>query len=124
MKSAQKAAQKAADAAEKHKQELEKLRTDLQKQYEQTSKENAEQSKKEIERLKSENAVLQANAKKQQKAPDEVKARVKFYLAEMQNTFNSAVDTVRSVEDEEQKAKYIEAFKAVLAQMMDITEHI
>lgn len=122
---AQKLAQKAADAAEKqHKQELEKLRTDLQKQYEQTSKENAEQSKKEIERLKSENAVLQANAKKQQKAPDEAKARVKFYLAEMQNTFNSAAETVRSVEDEEQKAKYLQAFKTVLTQMTEIVERI
>lgn len=125
MKSAQKAAQKAADANEKqHKEELEKLRTDLQKQYEQVSKENAEQSKQEIERLKSENAILQANAKKQQKAPDEAKARVKFYLAEMQNTFNSAAETVRSVEDEEQKAKYLQAFKAVLTQMAEIVERI
>lgn len=122
---AQKAAKTAADAAEKqHKKELEELRADLKSQYENSLSNNIKAKNDEIERLKSENADLQAIAKKSAKAPDEAKARVKFYLSEMQNTFNSAVDTVHNVENEEERQGYKKAFAAVVAQMSDIVGKI
>lgn len=122
---AQKAAKTAADAAEKqHRKELEELRADLKSQYESSLSNNIKAKNDEIERLKSENADLQAIAKKSAKAPDEAKARVKFYLSEMQNTFNSAVDTVHSVENEEERQGYKKAFAAVVAQMSDIVGKI
>ena len=120
---AQKAAKKAADAAEKqHKKELDKIRAELQAQYDESVAENIKVKNEEIERLKSENATLQANAKKA--APDDTKTRVKFYLSEIQSTFNAAIETVRAVENDEEKQKYKAAFNSVIEQLGSIVEGI
>lgn len=117
-KSAQKAAEKAANAAEKqHVKEMDELKADLHQKYNNLRDEMAKKHSEEIERLKSENAALQATAKKSEKAPDETKARVQFYLTEIQNTFNTAIETIRKVENEEEKEKYKNAFKAVMQQL-------
>lgn len=120
---AQKAAKKAADAAEKqHKKELDKLRADLESQYKDSLSDSIKVKNEEIERLKSENATLKANAKKA--APDDTKTRVKFYLSEIQNTFNSAIETVRAVENDEEKQKYKAAFNSVIEQLGSIVKTI
>lgn len=111
------AVEKAEKAAEKKREEeIRKLREELEKKAE-TERITAVGAARreqiaEVERLKKENAALQANAKKA--PPSAQKERVKFYLEEIQNTFNTAVKAVREVEDEKEKSKYKEAFKTVL----------
>ena len=103
---------------------MDKLRADLQKQYDTSLSDSIKAKNDEIERLKSENASLQANAQKPAKAPDDIKTRVKFYLNEIQNTFNSAVETVCEVESADEKAKYKGAFKAVIQELDTIVNNM
>ncbi|MCH5195919.1 MAG: DUF3102 domain-containing protein [Oscillospiraceae bacterium] len=113
---AQKAAEKKLKAAEKqHEKEIKELREDLEKAH--NAKLVAVGEKiEEIERLKSENAVLQSNAKNM-KVPDETKARVKFYISQIQNTFTEVIKTISEVENEDEKDKYKTALEAVVKQL-------
>lgn len=123
---AQKAAEKKLNAAEKkHEKEMKQLREDLQKQYDNSRLTAVEAARKasaaEIERLKSENAVLQSTAKK---APDESKSRVKFYINELQQTFSAVIETVKAVENSDEKAKYKAALKSVVEQLGGVVDEI
>ena len=114
---AKKEAEKAvADAEKKHKAALDKLRDEMKDRYDNERIEAVDTARKEqfaeIERLKAENTALQANAKKS--APSDAKSRIKFYMAEMQNTFNSAIEVVREVGDEAEKESYKKALKTIL----------
>ncbi len=117
---AQKAAEKKLDAAQKqHDKEIKQLREDLQKQYDNSRVSAVDAVRREtaaeIERLKSENAVLQSNASKP--APDSTKEKVKFYISEIQARFSAVVEIIKSVEDEDEKAKYKGALKAAVERL-------
>ena len=114
------AAEKAEKAAQKkHDAEVKKLREEYQKiiQSERITATNAakKESSVEIEKLKSENASLQALAKK---APpiDSKKERLKFYLEECQRNFNAAFEATNLFEGEEQ-TKYRAALKTIINKM-------
>lgn len=110
---AKSAADKAVAAAEKkHKAEMDKLREELREERITAVDAARKEQNAEVERLKSENAALQASAKTP--PASDTKSRIKFYLAEMQNTFNTAIKAAREVSDEKEKAGYKEALKAVL----------
>lgn len=122
---AQKAAKTAADAAEKkHKAEMDELRNRLNEERITAVNAARKEQNAEVERLKSENAALQANAKKSEKAPDDIKTRIKFYLTEIQNTFNSAMETVYEVQNADERTNYKNVFKAVIQQLNAIVEKI
>ena len=109
-----------------HDKEIKQLRQDLQKQYDDSRLTQVEAARKEsqaeIERLKAENAVLQSTTKKS--APDENKARVKFYISELQQTFSAIVETVKAVDNAEEKAKYKAALKTVVEQLGGVVNEI
>ena len=124
---AKKAAEKQLNAVQKqHDKEIKQLRQDLQKQYDDSRLTQVEAARKEsqaeIERLKAENAVLQSTTKKS--APDENKARVKFYISELQQTFSAIVETVKAVDNAEEKAKYKAALKTVVEQLGGVVNEI
>ncbi len=70
----------------------------------------------EIEKLKAENAALQSNAKTST-PPDDSRESIKFYLGECQRAFNSALDTINSVEDEYSRSNFKDGMKKVVEQM-------
>lgn len=71
----------------------------------------------EIERLKSENAVLQANAKKS--PPSTQKERVKFHIEECLRNFNSAINALNALPKEEQE-KPAAAIRSMVGKMEDL----
>ena len=103
-------------------EEIEKIKADAQKAAEKKLDAVRRETAAEIERLKSENAVLQSNAKKS--VPDENKARVKFYISELQQTFSAIVETVKSVDNSGEKAKYKAALKSVVEQLGGVVDEI
>ena len=103
-------------------EEIEKIKADAQKAAEKKLDAERRETAAEIERLKSENAVLQSNAKKS--VPDENKARVKFYISELQQTFSTIVETVKSVDNSGEKAKYKAALKSVVEQLGGVVDEI
>lgn len=103
------AAEKAEKAAKKqHDKEIAELR----EQMAAAEKENAEK----LERLKSENASLQASAKKT--PPSTQKERIKFHAEECLRNFNAALEAVRSLPEDEQD-KPIATLKNMAAKMTE-----
>lgn len=103
------AAEKAEKAAKKqHDKEIAELR----EQMAAAEKENAEK----LERLKSENASLQASAKKT--TPSTQKERIKFHAEECLRNFNAVLEAVRSLPEDEQD-KPIATMKNMTAKMTE-----
>lgn len=103
------AAEKAEKAAKKqHDKEIAELREKMAA----AEKANAEK----LERLESENAALQANAKKT--PPSTQKERVKFHAEECLRNFNAALDAVRSLPEDEQD-KPMATMKNMAAKMTE-----
>ena len=69
----------------------------------------------EIEKLKAENTALQSNAKSA--PPDDSRERIKFYLGECQRAFNSALEAIKAVEDENIRTNFKDGMKKVVEQM-------
>lgn len=90
------AAKKQREAEKKHAAEIENLKKQI-----------AEAEKK---------AALQATAKKQA-PPDTQKERVKFHCEECLHSFNSALEALEGVEDEETKAKCRQAVSTIVKKM-------
>lgn len=114
------AAEKAEKAARKQRDaEINELKKNFRKQADAerlAAVEAArEESQAEIEKLRSENAALQATAKK---APpvDSKKERLKFYLEECQRNFNAAFEATNLFEGEE-KEKSRAALRTVISKM-------
>lgn len=93
------AAKKQREAEKKHAAEIQKLKEQI-----------AEAEKK---------ATLQANAKKQA-PPDSQKERVKFYCEECLRSFNSAMETLGSIENEDTKEKCRQAIAVIVQKMEEL----
>lgn len=93
------AAKKQREAEKKHAAEVQKLKEQI-----------AEAEKK---------AALQASAKKQA-PPDSQKERVKFYCEECLHSFNSAMETLRSIENEDTKGKCKQAIAVIVQKMEEL----
>lgn len=93
------AAKKQREAEKKHAAEIQKLKEQI-----------AEAEKK---------AALQANAKKQA-PPDSQKERVKFYCEECLRSFNSAMETLGSIENEDTKGKCKQAISVIVQKMEEL----
>lgn len=103
------AAEKAEKAAKKqHDKEMAELREKMAA----AEKANAEK----LERLESENAVLQANAKKA--PPSTQKERVKFHVEECLRNFNAALEALNALPEEE-RGKPIAAMTAMVGKMTE-----
>lgn len=100
-----KAVKKAEAAAKKqHDKELAELREKAENERREAVKAAEREKAAEIERLKNENAALQSNAKKA--PPSAQKERVKFYIEECLRGFNSALEALYALpEDERGKPK-------------------
>ena len=104
------AAEKAEKAAKKqHDKEIAELREKMAA----AEKANAEK----LERLESENAVLQANAKKT--PPSTQKERVKFHVEECLRNFNAALEALNALPEEE-RGKPIAAITAMVGKMKEM----
>lgn len=93
------AAKKQREAEKKHAAEIQKLKEQI-----------AEAEKK---------AALQASAKKQA-PPDSQKERVKFYCEECLRSFNSAMETLESIENEDTKGKCKQAIAVIVQKMEEL----
>lgn len=116
------AAEKAEKAAKKqHTAEIKKLREEFKKKAD--SEKNAainaarDESREEIERLKSENAALQANAKKA--PPSAEKERVKFHIGECLRSFNAALESLGAL-PEADREKPKTSMKTMVNKMMEV----
>lgn len=104
------AAEKAEKAAKKqHDKEIAELREQM------AAKEKANAEK--LERLESENAALQANAKKT--PPSTQKERVKFHVEECLRNFNAALEAL-NVLPEEERGKPVAAITAMVGRMKEM----
>lgn len=104
------AAEKAEKAAKKqHDKEIAELRERMAA----AEKENAEK----LERLKSENAALQASAKKA--PPSTQKERVKFHVEECLRNFNAALEALNALPEEE-RVKPKTAMTAMVGKMTEV----
>lgn len=112
---------KAAD--ERHRLELEKVRQAASAEAGiGSTKEKEELEKKHREELETiekkhaeEIAALQSNAKSA--PPDDSRERIKFYLGECQRAFNSALEAIKAVEDENIRTNFKDGMKKVVEQM-------
>lgn len=93
------AAKKQREAEKKHAAEIQKLKEQI-----------AEAEKK---------ATLQANAKRQA-PPDSQKERVKFYCEDCLRSFNSAMETLGSIENEDTKEKCKQAITVIVQRMEEL----
>lgn len=114
------AADKAKKAAKKqYDEEIAKLREKNDEMRITAVNAAREESKAEIERLKSENADLQARAKKA--PPSSQKERVKFHIEECLRNFNSAMDSVNALPEDE-RGKPMDALKAMVKKMGELVK--
>lgn len=119
---------------------LKKQNKDLSQNYEKNSSDKQKKLEKEaagrqreaerkhaaeIQKLKEQiteaekKAALQANAKKQA-PPDSQKERVKFYCEECLRSFNSAVEAMGSIENENAKEKCKQAITVIIQKMEEV----
>lgn len=103
--------------------------SDKQKKFEEDAAQRQREVEKkhaaEIQKLKEQiteaekKAALQANAKKQA-PPDSQKERVKFYCEECLRSFNSAMETLGSIENEDTKEKCRQAIAVIVQKMEEL----
>lgn len=114
------AAEKAEKAAKKqHTAEIKKLRDELDEARIVAVNAARNESREEIERLKSENAALQANAKKA--PPSAEKERVKFHVGECLRSFNAALESLGAL-PEADREKPKASIKTMVDKMMAVLE--
>lgn len=103
------------------------IKRDIREEYEKQREEDEKQHSEEVQKLKEQIAKaeeekkgLQALAKKS--PPDSQKERVKFYCEESLRSFNSALEAIKSIQEEDTKAKCKDALAKVVAAMTSCIE--